>query len=160
MPSFDIVSKLDLHEVTNAVDQTKREVGTRFDFRGIEIAITQTDNEISLSAEADFQLEQLLEILKNKLVKRGIDLGCLESKPMEKSGKLVIQKVILRQGIDSEIAKKITKLIKDSPIKVQPTIQSDQIRVTGKKRDDLQAIIAMLRETKIGLPLQFINFRD
>ena len=160
MPSFDIVSQLDLHEVTNAVDQAHREVGTRFDFRGSGAVIELKDFEVTLEAGSTFQLQQMREILNPKLAKRGIDLQCLKIGEPEGQGKIVRQKVTLRQGIDPATAKEIVKYLKEAKLKVQGQIQGDQVRVTGKKRDDLQEAIALLRAEGFGLPLQFTNFRD
>ena len=160
MPSFDVVSEIDLHELSNAVDQSNREVGTRFDFKGTNSTYELTDNVVLMTSESEFQLQQMLDILDNKMVKRGIDIGCRDLGEPEKSGKQVRQKVTARQGIDKETAKTIVKLVKDSKIKVQAAIQGEQVRVSGKNRDDLQKVIALLREAKIGLPLQFLNFRD
>jgi hypothetical protein len=160
MPSFDIVSELDAHEVTNAVDQANREVGTRFDFKGTGATFELQDLAVTLRAQAEFQLRQMLEILKLKLSKRGVDLACLDVKDPVVSGQTASQLVTLRQGIDTETAKKIQRLIKDSRLKVQASIQGDQVRISGKKRDDLQAAIAQVRTAAFGLPLQFNNFRD
>ena len=160
MPSFDVVSEVDLHELTNAVDQTSREVGNRFDFKGTNSKIEQNGAEISLISESECQLEQIMDILRNKMVKRGIDIGCLEIKDPVTSGKEVRQLVIARQGIDKELARKIVKMVKDAKIKVQAAIQGEQVRISGKKRDDLQQIITLLKDAKLGLPLQYNNFRD
>jgi len=160
MPSFDIVSEINLHELTNSVDQASREVGTRFDFRGTNSKIEQKETEITLISESDFQCHQILDILRHKMVKRGIDIGCLEVKNPVPSGKEVRQVLVARQGIDKELAKKIVKMVKDSKIKVQAAIQGEQVRVTGKKRDDLQEVIAMLKGASLELPVQFTNFRD
>jgi hypothetical protein len=160
MPSFDIVSELDAHEVMNAVDQANREVGTRFDFKGTGATFELQDFAVTLRAQAKFQLAQMLEILKLKLSKRGVDLACLDVKDPVVSGQAASQLVTLRQGIDTETAKKIQRLIKDSHLKVQAAIQADQVRVSGKKRDELQAVMAQVRAAKLGLPLQFNNFRD
>lgn len=160
MPSFDVVSEVDIQEVRNAVDQANREIGTRFDFKGVDAKFEQSDSEITLRAEVEFQLQQMLDILRSKLVKRKVDTGALEIKDPETSLNAARQQVIIRQGIDSETAKKMVKQIKGSKIKVQAQIQGEQVRVTGKKRDDLQQVIAMLREADFGLPLQFSNFRD
>ncbi|MCI0506078.1 MAG: YajQ family cyclic di-GMP-binding protein [Gammaproteobacteria bacterium] len=160
MPSFDVVSEINMHELTNAVDQANREVGTRFDFRGTNSRIEQAQAEITIISESDFQVQQIRDILRNKMVKRGIDIGCLEVQEPYPSGKEVRQKVIARQGIDKELAKKIVKLVKDSKIKVQAAIQGEQVRVTGKNRDDLQQVIALLKESKLEMPLQYANFRD
>lgn len=160
MPSFDVVSEFDMHEAGNAVDQANREVGTRFDFKGTDSKYDQSDAVITMISESDFQLRQMLDILQGKLGKRGIDIACLDVAEPVTSGKQCRQTVTLRQGIDAELAKKIVRTIKDSKLKVQAAIQGDQVRVTGKKRDDLQQVIAMLREAKFDLPLQYINFRD
>jgi hypothetical protein len=160
MPSFDVVSEVDLHELTNAIDQSNREVGNRFDFKGTNSKIEQKAAEITLISESEFQLEQIMDILRNKMVKRGIDIGCLEIKDPVTSGKEVRQLVIARQGIETELARKIVKMVKDRKMKVQAAIQGDQVRITGKKRDDLQEVIAMLKEAKLGLPLQYSNFRE
>ena len=161
MPSFDIVSEVDLHELTNAVDQANRELTTRYDFRGVDAGFEKSgETQIVMSAEADFQLNQMLEMLKTKMVKREIDIKCLEVKDFYPSGKQVKQEVAVRQGLDKEQAKKIVKMIKDAKLKVQAAIQGEQVRVTGKKRDDLQTVIAMLREADTDMPLQYNNFRD
>jgi len=160
MPSFDVVSEIDLHELSNAVDQANREVGTRFDFKGTDSTFSLTDSEITLESGSDFQLKQMMDILHTKMVKRGMDIGCLEAKEPETAGKRARQKVIARQGIDKDLARKIVKLVKDSKIKVQAAIQGEQVRVSGKKRDDLQQVIALLKESNLELPLQYTNFRD
>lgn len=160
MPSFDVVSEVDLQEVNNAVDQANREIGTRFDFKGVNAKFERNDNEIQLTAEADFQLNQMLDILRNKLVKRSVDIRALEVGEPQPSGKLVHQSVIVRQGIDKDLARKIVKMIKDQKMKVQAAIQGEKVRVSGKKRDDLQAVIAMLKDSKMEMPLQYNNFRD
>ena len=160
MPSFDVVSETDIHELTNAVDQANREVTTRFDFKGTDSLFELKGSEITMDSGSDFQLNQMLDILRNKMVKRGLDIGCLEIKNSEISGKCAKQQVIVKQGIDKEVARKMVKLIKDSKLKVQSAIQGDQVRVTGKNRDDLQQVIAILKEAKLELPLQYINFRD
>ena len=160
MPSFDVVSEVDMHEATNAVDQANREVSTRFDFKGSGAHFEQSDAVIAMHAEVEFQLQQMLDILQNKLVKRGVDIGCMELADPQVSGKAAHQTVTLKQGLDTVLAKKIVKLIKDGKLKVQAAIQGEQVRVTGKKRDDLQQAIAMLREAKLEMPLQFVNFRD
>jgi len=160
MPSFDIVSNTDNHEVTNAVDQATREIGTRFDFRGTDSRIELSKDTITLIAPTDFQLKQLDEILRNKLAKRNIDVRSLNYKDPELKLNEARQVVEVKQGIESDEAKKIVKLIKDSKLKVQASIQGEQVRVTGKKRDDLQEAIAMLREAKLAIPVQFENFRD
>jgi uncharacterized protein YajQ (UPF0234 family) len=160
MPSFDVVSEVDLQEVRNAVDQANREVGTRYDFKGVDAKFELTDADIKLSAEVEFQLSQMMDILRQKLVKRKVDITSMDIKDPETSLNAARQHVIIKQGIDSESAKKMVKNIKGSKIKVQAQIQGEQVRVTGKKRDDLQQVMALLREADYGLPLQFTNFRD
>ncbi len=160
MPSFDIVSELNPHEVANAVDQASREVSTRFDFKGTNARFELKDFVITLSAPADFQLKQMMEILKLKLTKRGIDIACMKVDEPVITGQTAKQSATLRQGIDTELGKKIQRLIKDSKLKVQAAIQDQQVRVTGKSRDDLQSAIAVVRGAKLDLPLQFTNFRD
>ena len=160
MPSFDVVSELDMHEVTNAVDQANREVTTRYDFKGVDAKFESGDGFVTMHAEVDFQLQQMLLILQEKLVKRGIDTKCLELKDVEEANLRCRQQVLLRSGLDKELAKKIVKLIKDKKMKVQSQVQGEQVRVTGKKRDDLQQVIAMLKEADLELPLQYQNFRD
>jgi cyclic-di-GMP-binding protein len=160
MPSFDIVSELNEHEVTNAIDQANREVGTRFDFKGTDAKFELKDLVITLTAQADFQLQQMMEILKLKLSKRGVDITCMKVDEPVTTGTTVKQIVTLRQGIDTELGKKIQRLIKDSKLKVQAAIQDKQVRVTGKSRDDLQEVIAMVRRAKLEMPFQFTNFRD
>ena len=160
MPSFDVVSEVDLHELSNAVDQCNREVSTRFDFKGSDATVEQNEGELTLHAQNEFQLQQMMDILQAKMVKRGVDIGSLDIAEPETANMRARQKVTVRQGVDKELAKKIIKVIKDSKLKVQTAIQGEQIRVTGKKRDDLQDVIALLREQKLGLPLQYTNFRD
>jgi len=160
MPSFDVVSKTDFHELANAIDQTNRELGTRFDFKDADARVEHTKSTITLTAPSEFQLKQLDEILKNKLAKRQIDIRVLEYKDPSKNLKELKQDIEVKNGLSVEVAKKIIKLIKDSKIKVQATIQSDQVRVSGKKRDDLQEAIAFLKASKIEVPIQFENFRD
>lgn len=160
MPSFDIVSEVDMHELTNAVDQANREVGNRFDFKGTGAEFELTEATVSLKAQVEFQLQQMLDILHNKLAKRDIDIACLDAGEPVTSGQEARQSIVVRQGIDSTLAKQLVKRIKESKIKVQASIQGEQVRVSGKKRDDLQAVIALLREADLGLPLQYNNFRD
>lgn len=160
MPSFDVVSEVDFHEVTNAVDQAKRELSTRFDFRGVEATFERSEDTITMSADAEIQLQQMLDILQNKLHRRGIDIACLDIADIEKLGKQVKQKVTIRQGLDKDTSRKIVKLIKEKKLKVQSAVQGEKVRVTGKKRDDLQQVIAMLKAADIEMPLQFDNFRD
>ena len=159
MPSFDVVSELDKHEVTNAVDNAVKELDRRYDLRG-KGSFEFKELTINLTADADFQLEQMLEILKLSLVKRKIDIQCLELKDPYPSGKTVKQEVVLREGIDKELAKKIVAYIKEAKLKVQAAIQGEQVRVTGKKRDDLQEVIALLKSQNYEQPLQYKNFRD
>ena len=159
MPSFDVVSELDAHEVRNAVDNAAKELERRYDLRG-KASFEFKDKTVTLTAEADFMLEQLIEILKLSLAKRKIDLQCLEYKDAYASGKVVKQEVNLREGIDKELAKKIVAVVKEAKLKVQASIQGEQVRITGKKRDDLQEAIALLRTQELGMPLQFNNFRD
>lgn len=160
MPSFDVVSEVDKHELTNAVDQANKEVTTRFDFKGTDARFEQAGNDITLVGDSKFQLGQMLDIFRIKLSRRGVDVDCMDVQTAEESGMKVKQKVIIKEGLDSESAKKITKLIKEKKLKVQAQIQSEQVRVTGKKRDDLQAVMAMLKAEQTGLPLQYKNFRD
>jgi uncharacterized protein YajQ (UPF0234 family) len=160
MPSFDIVSELDKHEITNAIDQANRELSTRYDFKGVTASFEQSGESVLLEAEVDFQLKQMMDVLRARLIARGIDIKCLEEKDADLSGVRARQEVLLRQGLDQAMCKKITKLIKDSKMKVQTQIQGEKVRVTGKKRDDLQEAIALLKDSDIDLPLQFNNFRD
>ena len=160
MPSFDIVSEIDTHEVTNAVDQASKEVGQRFDFKGTNAKFELKESVITLSAPSDFQLNQMLEILRLKLSKRGIDVACLKVDEPVLTGQTARQVVTLRQGVESELGKKIQRQIKDSKLKVQAALQDKQVRVTGKNRDDLQAAIALVKKGSYDLPLQFTNFRD
>ncbi|MFK7815314.1 MAG: YajQ family cyclic di-GMP-binding protein [Gammaproteobacteria bacterium] len=160
MPSFDAVSEVDAHELSNAIDQTSREISTRFDFKDSNAKVTYEDPNIRIEAKSEFQLSQIYDILITKMSKRGIDVMCLERGKVEEANMCARQPIILRQGVDKEVAKKIVKLIKDSKIKVQAAIQGEKVRVTGKKRDDLQKVMTLLKESDIGIPLQFDNFRD
>lgn len=160
MPSFDIVSELDKHEVRNAIDQANRELGNRFDFRGTGCTFELEEYVVTLKAQGDFQLKQMLEILKPRLVARGIDIRCMEVADPEVNLAAARQKVTLKQGIDQKSAKDIIKRIKDAKLKVEAQINGEKLRVTGKKRDDLQTAIALLRTAELELPLQFENFRD
>jgi uncharacterized protein YajQ (UPF0234 family) len=160
MPSFDIVSKIDMHEATNAVDQANRELTTRFDFKGINANFELKDSAVLLKAPSEFQLTQMLDILQNKLAKRNIDVACLDISDTEVALNEARQNANLRQGIEKELAKKICKYLKESKLKVQTSIQGEQVRVTGKKRDDLQNAISTIKEGKFDLPLQYENFRD
>ncbi len=160
MPSFDIVSELDMHEVSNAVDQANREITNRFDFKGTGAKFEIVEQTIVLTAQVDFQLKQMLDVLRGKLAKRQIDVACLEEREPVITGQQAKQELLLRQGIDTTLAKKMVKQVKDAKLKVQCAIQGDQLRVTGKKRDDLQTVIAMFKDSDIDLPLQYKNFRD
>lgn len=160
MPTFDVVSEVNMHELTNAVDQANREISNRFDFKGTDARIDHDGVVLTLSAPSEFQLKQIMDILAQKLTKRGVDIDCLDAGEVEVATNKSSQIVTVRQGIDSELAKRMVKLIKDAKLKVQTSIQGDKLRVSGKKRDDLQRVIGMLREAKIELPLQFVNFRD
>jgi cyclic-di-GMP-binding protein len=160
MPSFDVVSDFDAHEANNGVDQANREVSTRFDFKGTGSKFELDDQVIRLTTQSDFQLRQMLDILRQKLARRGVDIACLEERPPELSGSEARQQVVLRRGIDSELAKKLVKLVKGSKLKVQAAIQGDKLRISGKKRDDLQSVIALLKNAEVDLPLQYENFRD
>ncbi|MGH8202114.1 MAG: YajQ family cyclic di-GMP-binding protein [Steroidobacteraceae bacterium] len=160
MPSFDVVSELNFHEVANAVDQANRELAQRFDFKDTGARFELEEASVTLHAQVDFQLKQMLEILKLRLGKRGIDLACLDIKEPEVNLAAARQQVLLKQGIDADTGRKITRLIKDSKLKVQAGIQGEKVRVSGKQRDDLQAAIQLLRGSKVDLPLQFNNFRD
>jgi uncharacterized protein YajQ (UPF0234 family) len=160
MPSFDVVSELNAHEVANAVDQANRELAQRFDFKDTGARFELAEFVVTLHAQVDFQLKQMLEVLKLRLGKRGVDLACLEAKEPVVALSAARQEVILRHGIDQESGKKITRLIKDSKLKVQASIAGDKVRVTGKQRDDLQAAMQLLRKSGLDIPLQFNNFRD
>ncbi|NIR58759.1 MAG: YajQ family cyclic di-GMP-binding protein [Gammaproteobacteria bacterium] len=160
MPSFDVVSEVDMQEVTNAVDQANREVRTRFDFKGTDSSFARDGAAITLKSESDFQLKQMLDILQSKLNRRGVDIACLAIGDPELVGKEARQVVTVRQGLETELSRRIVKMIKDSKMKVQAAIQGDKVRVTGKKRDDLQKVIAILKEAKLDMPLQYVNFRD
>jgi uncharacterized protein YajQ (UPF0234 family) len=160
MPSFDVVSELDAHEVTNAVDQANRELSQRFDFKDSGAVFELNDLTVSVKAEVEFQLKQMLEILKLRLAKRGVDIRCLEIKDPVVNLAAAVQEVVLRQGVDADTARLIVRLIKDSKIKVQASVQGEKIRIAGKQRDDLQSAMALLRKAKVEMPLQFNNFRD
>ncbi len=161
MPSFDIISEVDTVELRNAVQNSTRELATRFDFRGVDAVIELNKETVKLSAETEFQIDQLAHILRGNLAKRGVDPRSMDVQATVRTGKLHAKDVIFKQGIDTPIAKKIVKMIKDNKLKVQAAIQNDKVRVTGKKRDDLQSAIALLRGNEdIELPLQFENFRD
>ena len=160
MPSFDIKSELNAHEVTNGVDQGNRVIENRFDFKGTGARFELTESKITLTSQEEFQVHQMLPILKESLAKRGVDLKSLDPGSIEVTTGNAKQEVFLKEGIDQEMSKKITQMIKSSKIKVQASVQGESIRVNGKKRDDLQQIIKMLKETNFDLPIQFENFRD
>jgi len=160
MPSFDVVSEIDHHELKNALDQANREIGTRYDFKGSNSKIDQTGNELTLEAESEFQIKQMVPILKEKMSKRDLDVDCLDFADIVEMNKRARQQISVREGLDKDLARKMVKLIKDSKIKVQAAIQGEQLRINGKKRDDLQQVMQLLREAKLGIPLQFNNFRD
>lgn len=160
MPSFDIVSEVDQHELTNAVDQTNREITNRFDFKGTDTKVEQKERELTLSAEADFQIKQVVDILQAKMISRGLESRCLDLGEITKLGKGVRMTATAKHGISKDMARLVVKLIKEKKLKVQSAIQGEQVRVTGKKRDDLQAVMAMLRAEELEQPVQFTNFRD
>jgi cyclic-di-GMP-binding protein len=160
VPSFDAVSELNAHEVANAVDQASRELAQRFDFKDTGARFELQELSVTLHAQVDFQLKQMLEILKLRLAKRGVDLQCLEVKEPQTTLSAAHQEVVLRHGIDQETGRKLLRIVKDSKLKLQASLQGDKVRVSGKQRDDLQAAIALLRGAKVGVPLQFNNFRD
>jgi len=163
MPSFDIVSEIDLQEVRNAVENANREVSTRFDFRNVEASyeLNEKNESIKVLSESDFQVKQLVDILREKLLKRGIENGALDvPEEIEHSGKSWSVEAKLKKGIPADVAKKVVKLIKDSKMKVQTQIQGEEVRVTGKSRDDLQSAMALVRGGNLGQPFQFKNFRD
>ncbi len=161
MPSFDIVSQVDSHELTNAVDQTSREISTRFDFKGTGSKIERSeDTVLTLTAPSEFQVKQIAEILNTKMAKRGIDVRCLHYGSIQEAVNEARQSVTVSQGIDKDQARSLVKLVKESKLKVQTAVQGDQVRVSGKKRDDLQQVIAAIKSAKFEIPLQFVNFRD
>ncbi|EOD79186.1 nucleotide-binding protein [Grimontia sp. AD028] len=160
MPSFDIVSEIDTVELKNAVDNAKRELATRFDFRNVDASFELNKEVVKVSAESDFQVNQMMDILRGNLAKRGVDARAMEPKDMVHSGKTFFSDVHFKNGIEADVAKKIVKLIKEAKIKVQAQIQGEKLRVTGKKRDDLQAAMQVVREADLGQPFQFDNFRD
>jgi len=160
MPSFDIVSEIKLEEVRNAVENANRELSTRFDFRGVEASFELKENIVTMSSDSDFQLKQMLDILRGTCVKRGVDTAAFEEKDVQHKGKIYKQAIAFKEGIEQPVAKKLIKMIKDAKIKVQASIQGDQVRVTGKKRDDLQQVMALAKSSDLEQPLQFTNFRD
>jgi cyclic-di-GMP-binding protein len=160
MPSFDIISEIDKHELTNALDTANRELGNRFDFKGSDAVFEVDGFVVTQRAPSDFQLKQMLDILRARLIARGVDIRCMEVADPEINLAEARQKVTLKQGIEQKMAKKIIAMIKDAKIKVEAQINGEKLRVTGKKRDDLQEVMALLKKTDIELPLQFENFRD
>ncbi|WP_223670021.1 YajQ family cyclic di-GMP-binding protein [Kangiella shandongensis] len=161
MPSFDIVSEVDKHEITNTVDNANRELSTRFDFRGVEASFEQSGDTVKVTAEADFQVDQMIDIFYRCCTKRSIDVNALDiTDEATHSGKTFYKTITFKQGIDKETAKKLVKLIKETKLKVQASIQGEQVRVTGKKRDDLQTAMGTVRQAELGQPFQFNNFRD
>ncbi|MGF1845099.1 YajQ family cyclic di-GMP-binding protein [Vibrio clamense] len=160
MPSFDIISEVESTELRNAVDNANRELATRFDFRNVEASFEYKSDVVTLSSQDDFQLKQMRDILRSNLTKRGVDAKAMEAKKADQTGKNWHQDVIFKQGVETDIAKKIIKAVKDAKIKVQVAIQGEKMRVTGKKRDDLQEVMALVRGGDFGQPFQFDNFRD
>lgn len=160
MPSFDVVSEVDLHQLTNAVDQAGRIIANRFDFKGVDASFQRDERTVMITAEAEFQVEQMEDMLRSALIKCEIDPAAMDSGEPVTSGKQVKMTVQLRHGLDSDQCRSIVKSIKGAKLKVQAQVQGEQVRVTGKKRDDLQQAIALLREGDFGAPLQFTNFRD
>ena len=160
MPSFDIVSEVDLHEVANSVDQTSREVSTRFDFKGTDTRVEHKDAVLTIHADNEFQIKQVIDILHKKMARRGIDIAALSEGKIETTVNKAMLTITIQQGIDQDAARKLVKDIKASRLKVQSSIQGDRVRVSGKKRDDLQNVISMLDDFGLQLPLQTINFRD
>lgn len=160
MPSFDVVSEVDLHQLTNAVDQAARIVDNRFDFKGVDASFKRDERSVVLSAEAEFQVTQMEDMLRSALIKCEIDPGAMDCGEVQITGKVVRQTVQLRHGLDSTQCRSIVKRIKEAKMKVQAQIQDEQVRVTGKKRDDLQQVMAMLKKEDLDAPLQFTNFRD
>ena len=160
MPSFDTVSEVDLHELKNAVDQANREIANRYDFKGTDSKVVQEENNLRIEAQSEFQLDQVFDILITKMAKRGIDVLCLERGKVDEANMRAKQSILLKQGIDKDASRRMVKMIKDSKIKVQSAIQGEKLRVTGKKRDDLQKVMALLKDAELGIALQFNNFRD
>ncbi len=160
MPSFDVVSEVNLDEVRNALNQATREIDTRFDFKGKNATFEFDKSQITMRAPDEFQLNQMYDILTNKLAKRKVNVGALQREPVQTNVSDAWQVVTVRQGIETDLGRRIVKMIKQTKMKVQVAIQGDQLRVNGKKRDDLQEVIAFLKEADIELPLQFTNYRD
>lgn len=161
MPSFDIVSEIDINEVRHATDNSNRELATRFDFRGVEASFEFTDEKVKIVAEGEYQIQQLLDMLRSQCTKRKLDAKAMDSSAnIDITGKKHTQWVNFKQGLEQDCAKKIVKMIKDQKFKVQASIQGDKVRITGKKRDDLQQVMQMLRQSELEQALQFNNFRD
>jgi len=160
MPSFDVVSEIDQHELTNAIDQANREISNRFDFKGTNSKIEMVEDTLTIISSSEFQVKQINDILETKVSKRGIDIRCLEYDEITENNNEARQVVVIKKGIEKELARKIVKMIKSSKLKVQAAIQGEQVRITGKKRDDLQQTIAELKDAKYDIPLQYVNFRD
>lgn len=160
MPSFDVVSEVDKHALTNAVDQATKVIIGRYDFKGVDASFERKEYEITITADNEYQLDAMLDALRSSLHKNGIGISCLDLKKVQTAGKQVKRDIVVKTGVESELAKKIVKMTKDQKMKVQASIQGEQVRITGKKRDDLQECIAMLRAADIDMPLQFTNFRD
>ena len=160
MPSFDVVSEIDQHELTNAIDQANREINNRFDFKGTNSKIDMDNNNLTIISASEFQIKQINDILENKLTKRKIDIRCLSYGEITENNNEAKQIIDIRQGIDKDLARHIVKLIKNSKMKIQAAIQGEQVRISGKKRDDLQQAITLLKNEKVDVPLQYVNFRD
>ena len=160
MPSFDIVSEINMEEVRNATENASRELSTRFDFRGIDASFEYKDKTVVMKAEAEFQLQQMESMFRTAMSKRNVDTSSMDVKPYDAHGKTSRQTITFKEGIEQPMAKKIVKLVKDAKIKVQTAIQGEELRVTGKKRDDLQQVISLVKESNLGQPFQFKNFRD
>lgn len=160
MPSFDVVSEVDKHALTNAVDQAGKVIISRYDFKGVDAKFERKEYDITITADTEYQLDAMLDSLRTALPKNGIGVSCLDIKKIQTAGKQVKRDITVRTGVETELAKKIVKMTKDQKLKVQASIQGDQVRITGKKRDDLQECIAMLRAAELEMPLQYINFRD
>ena len=160
MPSFDAVSEVDTHELANALDQANREISNRYDLKGTDAKVIHEHLTIRIEAQSEFHIDQIYEILIQKMSKRGLDIKCLVRERVEVANLRARQSLAIRQGIDQETAKKLAKLVRESKLKVQASIQGDKLRVAGKKRDDLQKVIGIFKEAKLDIPLQFENFRD
>ena len=160
MPSFDIVSEVDMHAFTNAVDQANRVIDTRFDFKGVKAAFERKDRVVTVCAEAEFQVQQMMDILRGALAKCKIDTRAIKEGDLHVAGNSAKQEITMQHGLETDMCRKLVKMVKESKLKVQAAIQGDQVRITGKKRDDLQDVIALLRGSEFEVPLQFENFRD